>query len=226
MSPLRLLDGYGHWLINSTSALPLDPKTTRRPSREHPAGFYGPADNPVALNILAADMTLLPLERSNLNATIIPLETRPPLDLRPWLLVLATLLFLLDGIAVLILNGTSLFKGRSALNLSVVILFILVLAFPLGPVLGAELSSKDKEAARATRIGYIITGDASVDEFSRAGLTELSAFYRHARHLNRLLLLASIHPKMNLVFTLCFIGRWLLIIIRRTNKQSRALTPI
>jgi hypothetical protein len=46
----------------------------------------------------------------------------------------------------------------------------------LHPVAAAEFSPKDRDSALATRLAYILTGDPSVDEFSRLGLTELSAF--------------------------------------------------
>ena len=173
LPPLRLLDGYGRWRTNSASALPLDAKSLKLASRDHPAGFYGIADTPRAINIASPDTTLQPLETTNLAIRRVSLEAPQPLDLRPWLLGLSALLFLMDSMAILWLGGVFAFKNR---HTQLMLLIILMLGFALTPLVAAELSPKDKDSALATRLAYVITGDATVDEFSRIGLIELSAF--------------------------------------------------
>ena len=173
LSPLRLLDGYGHWQTKSNMALPLDTKSVTLANRDHPAGFYGTVDAPAALNILSPDVMLQPLDTTGLAIRRVSLEAPQPLDLRPWLLGLFALLFIIDGIAVLLLNGSFSLKGRSSV---LMVPTLLVLSLFVHPLEAGELSPKDKDSALATRLAYIVTGDPTVDEFSRIGLTELSAF--------------------------------------------------
>jgi len=171
LPPLRLLDGYGRWQTKPAPALPLDIKHTKTATRDYPAGLYGAGDSPTALNILSPDMTLHPFDMSGAHVRKIPLDTEQATDLRPWLLSLTALLFLLDGLAILLLGGALPFKARS-----LILLFTLITIDFSHPLAAAEFSPKDRDSALATRLAYILTGDPSVDEFSRSGLTELSAF--------------------------------------------------
>jgi len=171
LPPLRLLDGYGRWQTKPAPALSLDIKHTKTATRDYPAGLYGAGDSPTALNILSPDMTLHPFDMSGAHVRKIPLDTEQATDLRPWLLSLTALLFLLDGLAILLLGGALSFKARS-----LILFFTLTTLGFLHPVAAAEFSPKDRDSALATRLAYILTGDPSVDEFSRLGLTELSAF--------------------------------------------------
>jgi hypothetical protein len=92
--------------------------------------------------------------------------------------------FILDGLAVLWLGGgLSLLARRRVAAAAALILAIATVAPSalhaqdnrtpnnLGPI-----APKAQEAALATRLAYIITGDPAVDEASRAGLAGLSAF--------------------------------------------------
>lgn len=171
LPPLRLLDGYGRWQTKPAPSLPLDSKHTKTATRDYPAGFYGAEDGPTALNILSPDMHLQPFDMSDPHLRKIPLDTEQTKDLRPWLLSLTAFLFFLDGLATLLIGGAVSFKARP------LILLLTLIALALShPVDAAELSPKDRDSALATRLAYILTGDVTVDEFSRLGLTELSAF--------------------------------------------------
>ena len=171
LPPLRLLDGYGRWQTKPAPALPLDIKHTKTATRDYPAGLYGADDSPSALNILSPDMTLHPLDMSGAHVRKIPLDTEQATDLRPWLLSLTALLFLLDGLATLFLGGALSFKARP-----LILLFTLITLGFSHPLAAAEFSPKDRDSALATRLAYILTGDQTIDDFSRLGLTELSAF--------------------------------------------------
>ena len=171
--PLRILDGYGRWAAKTDSALPLDPKTTLLASRSHPAGFYGPADAPHALNSLSADSIVLPLKSSGLDIQHLSLATPQPFDLRPWLFGLVLVFFICDALAIVMMQGGLSRPNRSAL--------ILLIGFAYGmaspsSTLAASFSDKDRDSALATRLAYVITGNPVVDDLSRLGLTELSAF--------------------------------------------------
>ena len=189
-APWRTLDGYGALGLPPPSARPVPVKGEPLASRDHPAGFYGDADNPIAVNVLPRDaaLTLLPLE--SYGVPVEPLTRPAPIELGPPLLAFALFGFILDGLAVLWLGGgLSLFARRRAAA-TAAILFALATFAPftthaqtanpnpsaqpktnLGPI-----APKAQEAALATRLAYVITGDAAVDETSRAGLAGLSAF--------------------------------------------------
>jgi hypothetical protein len=87
-------------------------------------------------------------------------------DLGPWLLAAAFALFLVELIAALGLRG--LWRPRR-FALTVLLLLALV-------PWQASAQGADGSAALATRLAYIQTGDASVDETSRSGLAGLSDF--------------------------------------------------
>jgi hypothetical protein len=171
LPPLRLLDGYGRWQTKPAPALPLDIKHTKTATRDYPAGFYGADDSPSALNILSPDMTLHPFDMSGPHVRTIPLGADQGTDLRPWLLSLTALFFLLDGLATLFLGGALSFKARP-----LILFFTLIILGFSQPLAAAEFSPKDRDSALATRLAYILTGDPTIDDFSRLGLTELSAF--------------------------------------------------
>ena len=170
--PLRLIDGYGRWQTSTATALPLDSQATGWATRDHPAGFYGTADAPHALNVLGGNVKLTALETRDPQITRQTLEPPEALDLRPWLLCLAALLFLVDGLAVLALQGAFARMTRAGL-----LLLCLAVSTNLPTPAGAqETTSKERESLLATRLAYVITGDATLDDISRQGLTELSAF--------------------------------------------------
>ena len=96
------------------------------------------------------------------------------------MLALALFGFILDGLAVLWLGGgLSLFARRRAAATAAAILIALTTLAPLASYAQdnrGPIAPKAQEAALATRLAYVITGDPAVDETSRAGLAGLSAF--------------------------------------------------
>ena len=87
-------------------------------------------------------------------------------DLGPWLLALATLLLVADLLVSMVLRGV---LGRAAPALA--------RAVPVLLLLGATPAfAQEGSAALATRLAYVQTGNAEVDEVSRLGLAGLSDF--------------------------------------------------
>lgn len=178
-APWRTLDGYGALGLPPASARPVAVKGEPIASRDHPAGFYGDADNPVAVNVLPRDASLKLLAFDNLGVPVVPLTRPAPVELGPPLLALALFGFILDGLAVLWLGGGLSLFARRRMATATALALALVLALPhsvfaqdqRGPI-----APKAQEAALGTRLAYIITGDPAVDEASRAGLAGLSAF--------------------------------------------------
>ena len=109
LPPYRLLDGQGRLVGPTAEAQPLKIAAgVEQPvTLENPPGLYGTEGGYVAHNLLAADATLAPLPALDLGA---PIETRgfggeDAVDLSPWLFAAALVLFALDALALLWLNG-------------------------------------------------------------------------------------------------------------------------
>jgi hypothetical protein len=187
VAPLRTLDGFGAFEAPPATAKPISLSAPLIATRDHPPGFYGAPDAPVAVNTLGPADTLSSLDLAATGGRVQPLQRPEPVDLRPWLLGLALLLFALDSLAVLWLGGgLAALRRRPGPAGAAVVLLAAALAsgLPSGrPALAQEppaprepISPKEAESAQSTRLAYVVTGDATVDETSRAGLTGLSAF--------------------------------------------------
>ena len=179
LAPVKTLDGFGQLGTPPASALPIKPDTSAPDSilvadRDHPAGLYGSVDAPLAVNVLGPRSRMAPLDLEALPARLIPLETPAPFDVRPWLVGLAAVLFALDSLAVIVLAGVGwrVWRAKPVLT-GLVLACIMLLPHPLhaGP-----LGPKDTDSALATRLAYVITGHAGIDETSLAGLTGLTDY--------------------------------------------------
>jgi hypothetical protein len=186
LAPLRALDGFGAFRPPPATAEPVRRSHQEPASSRHPPGFYGAQDSPLAVNTLPANAELVALDLA--GATVRPLLAKQALDLRPHLLTLALLLFLADGVATLLLSGAlARFRARAA---AAALLLGLGLAALSPPPASAQAPSPpaaarapdripsfradDVEAALTTRLAYVVTGDAAVDEISRQGLQGLT----------------------------------------------------
>jgi hypothetical protein len=191
VAPLRTLDGFGVFTPPPATARPIAVGGVRVASIDHPPGFYGQSDAPVALNTLPSGAALAPLDFGPLDARIEPLVRGESFDWRPWLVALALLGFALDTIAVLWLSGRLALIRRRAAPAAALLLagaLALVLAAPPATAQPAPqpdrpaaaprtaISPKEVDAALATRFAYVLTGDVNVDEISRAGLAGLGTF--------------------------------------------------
>ncbi len=155
-------------------------------SPRHPPGFYGPASGRRALN-LGAVITPPADAPGMAGARVQPLAAPPRARaIGPWLLALAALLLAIDLAIALGLRG--LLRPAAAA--------LLLLSLPLsahaqsGPAQAATvppLPTTIPRAALRTTLGYIVTGDARLDQVSREGLASLSAYVtaHTAAHLAR-----------------------------------------
>lgn len=191
-APLRTLDGFGVFGNPPATARPVRVDAAPVASADHPPGFYGAPDSPLAVNTLAPDAVLSPVDFAPLGARIEPLVREAPTDLRPWLIAAALALFALDGVAMLWLGGRLGFARRRAAAAALLVGASLGIAAllpppalaqeaPAGPRAAAPrpqtpVSPKEMDAALSTRFAYVVTGDAGVDETSRAGLAGLGSF--------------------------------------------------
>ncbi|MEJ0013589.1 MAG: DUF4159 domain-containing protein [Bauldia sp.] len=174
----RLLDGAGHFAAPTADAEPLSGDIAKvTVNLQHPPGLYGSEDGFRALNLLGDDATLAPFALpSSGTTTVRNYPTAAPTILSPWLIALAAGLLGLDALAVLWLNGGFRWRPRRAAATTAAIMLAALALFAGSGRTNADeasdafaLSAMDK-----THLAYIITGDAQVDETSRAGLLGLS----------------------------------------------------
>jgi len=166
LSPWRTLDGFGVLGDPPATAKPLAADFSGASDAEHPPGFYGAPDSASALNALAEGARLTPASYEGLKQRAGGLTIAPPTDLKPWLLLAAFLGFLIDTLVSLATGGRRWRLARAAP------LALLLLIPPPHPARAGELT--DQQAATATRLAYVITGDAETDETARLGLDQLT----------------------------------------------------
>ena len=197
VAPIRSLDGFGAFGPPPATAKPIRADFRDRAIADHPPGFYGPADGPLAVNALAAADRLAPLDTSALKARRATYTNAEPRDLRGILLSTALALFLIDAIIVAILGGglTALLRRRSA-TAALILAFALSVAIHPSPAMAqsakqpatkqapkpaapAAPAANDDFAIKAvaqTRLAYVVTGNADVDSIVKAGLSGLTLF--------------------------------------------------
>lgn len=178
-APLRTLDGFGVFTPPPATVKPLPINDRGRGTIEHPPGFYGPADGPIAVNTLAATDRIVPLDTSNLTARRASFTNAEPHDLRGALLSSALALFLADAVIVALLGGglAMLLRRRAA---QAALAFALALpAIAVTPSPSRADGANDTFAMKAvaqTRLAYVVTGDAGVDAIVKAGMSGLTLF--------------------------------------------------
>ena len=85
VAPTRTLDGFGVLGDPPVTAKPIATGFNGPSNADHPPGFYGPPDAMVAINTLAADAKLSPVNFEGLKLDMQALRPAEPFDLRPTL---------------------------------------------------------------------------------------------------------------------------------------------
>jgi hypothetical protein len=178
VAPLRTLDGFGAFGPPPSTAKPLPADFRDRATIDHPPGFYGPADGPLAVNTLAAADRIAPLDTSALKARRASYTNAEPRDLRGILLSSSLVLFLIDAIVVALLGGgiAALLRRRAvpaALAFGLALSTIMALPTPLRADANDDFAIK---AVAQTHLAYVITGNADVDSIVKAGMSGLTLF--------------------------------------------------
>jgi hypothetical protein len=180
--PTRVLDGFGVLGPPPATAKPVPVNFESVGDSEHPPGFYGPPDSQLAVNAMAANDKLVTADFSGLSIHPAPLREAVPIDLRPMLLTLAFILFLADSLISLRLAGGGWLKRRHLPSAAATVFFAAFLGYGLlstpsaraEPGIEPRLSQQDLQSALNTRLAYVASGDARIDEISRNGLASLS----------------------------------------------------
>ena len=179
LAPLHTLDGFGALTTPPSTAKPLSADYRDHATLDHPPGFYGPVDGPLAVNTLAPTDRIAALDTSPLKAQRASYTNAEPRDLRGILLSASLALFLIDAILVAFLGGgiASLLRRRAAP--AVIAFAILAASVALLPSLARADQASDEFAMRATsqtHLAYVVTGNADVDSIVKAGLAGLTLF--------------------------------------------------
>jgi len=163
--PSQTLDGFGQLGAPPAGVAAILPAAlgALRAGPSHPPGFYGAEAARRALDLAA---NLAPPEAS----PPLPDERTQPtragvagVALGPPLLGLAALLLALEGVLAL--------RARGLLGQGAVAAMLLLACWP-------AYAAPPPAAALSSRLGYVRTGDAAIDDISRAGLVGLSAYVR------------------------------------------------
>ena len=191
VAPTRTLDGFGTLGSPPPTAKPVPTTFVGLATPDHPPGFYGAAESLLAVNTLAPTDTIPAIDLAGLAFDRAPLQAAEPIDLRPWLIGAAFLLFVLDSLASLWLGGKLRRLPRPALTslaaLAVIAASMVPAPFPAraasapAPIV---IAPNDLASALTTRLAYVISGDAKVDEVSKQGLVSLSTTLAARTSLN------------------------------------------
>ncbi|MGB8401911.1 DUF4159 domain-containing protein, partial [Bradyrhizobium sp.] len=178
VAPLRTLDGFGAFGPPPSTAKPMPADYRDRATADHPPGFYGPAEGPIAVNTLASGDRIAALDTSGLRARRASYTNAEPRDLRGILLSSSLALFLIDAIIVAMLGaGLAALLRRRAAPAALAIAFLLA-ALSAAPSPGRAANNDDFaiKAVSQTRLAYVVTGNADVDSIVKSGMAGLTLF--------------------------------------------------
>ena len=177
--PSRVLDGFGNFIAPPSSARPVATDFSGGATADHPPGFYGPPEGLFAVNTLAPADRLAPLDFTPLaNARFEIYRTSEPQDLRGPILLAALALFLLDSLVVLVLGGgIQRLMPRSSRATAASLILFAVLALTATHARAEDIKVGNvPQSALETKLAYVVTGNADVDNISKAGLAGLTLF--------------------------------------------------
>ena len=177
VAPLHTLDSFDAFGPPPSTAKPLQADFRDRATPDHPPGFYGPADGPLAVNTLAAADRIAPIDTSPLRGQRASYSNAEPRDLRGMLLSGSLALFLIDAtiVALLGVGIASLLRRRTA---AAALAFVLIAPGILATSRQARAENDDFaiKATSQTRLAYVVTGNADVDSIVQAGMAGLTLF--------------------------------------------------
>ena len=174
--PLRTLTGFGVLGPPPAQAEPIGDDFSGVGDPFHPPGFYGSRDSSRAVNALAEGQALARADYGPLTVHEGALAITPPIDLRRWLLPAALVGLMIDAlVSIWLMGGATLRRPKALAALAVAAALGLVsVPHQLRAAEAAPISDRDMDAALSTRLAYVMTGDATVDETSKLGLTTLT----------------------------------------------------
>ncbi|MGE0744043.1 MAG: DUF4159 domain-containing protein [Rhodospirillales bacterium] len=200
--PLEALDGFGRLGAPPSTAAAIPGRTFEeaKPSPRTPPGYYGRDAARRALNLNAGVPALRPLGDLPSGVERLGFGSAAATDLKPWFLLAALILALVDTVVSFALRGLIwLPRGaRAAGATAAVAIAVVALAGtaalaqsplriqmpPPGQAPAPERPPRTGPDAAAlnatleTHLAYVTTGDAAIDNVSRAGLNGLTTMLR------------------------------------------------
>ena len=187
--PTRILDGFGAFGPPTATTRPVPAGFVARATADHPPGFYGPPEGLLAVNTLAPTDRLAAIDYAPLRARLEAYQVGEPQDLRGPVLMAALGLLALDALVVFLLAGgigqIMRRRPRAAATVLAIGLFVGAMltagsAFAQTGRGSTDTSPQATEFAQKvtneTRLAYVITGDAEVDNISKSGLQGLTLY--------------------------------------------------
>jgi hypothetical protein len=186
LPPIETLNGFGRTAKPGPSATAITSSAFADAviGPQHPPGYYGTGDTRRALNLAPRVTDFSAMGSLPTGVGVEPYAESDETDVKPWLLLLALLLFLADVIATLALRGLLVdallarkLRPASMRGATLGAAAVLILLVTPSDLTAQQSSIADRfalEASQATRLAYVITGAHDVDSVSRAGLTGLS----------------------------------------------------
>ena len=195
LPPLEVMDGFGRLARPGRVVKPIAAAALAETpvGPDHPPGYYGTDSGRRAFNLSSSVEMLRPFPDALPGSVSIRSFARSAeLDLKPWLLLAATLLALADLVIALALRGhfAGLFAGAgriarrggtaAALLPAAGLLALLVPLLASGPAgaqtprRGEDPDARALEATLQTRLAYVRTGVPAIDDVSRSGLAGLT----------------------------------------------------
>lgn len=177
LAPYRVLDGFGKLIEAPEWVRPIETANFQKVSIQpaNPPGLYGDTASRRSLNLSRTVRKLEPLGTLPAGITKLVYKKAKEIDLRPWILMAALALFLLDLLISFLMRG--LVPRRTAATATALALLALpALALMKPSPAAAQAEVSEEEAVRATRetvFAYVKTGNAGVDRISRRGLIGL-----------------------------------------------------
>jgi hypothetical protein len=198
LPPIQTLDGFGRLGSPSTDAIGIAAKgfAEALPNPATPPGYYGQDTGRRALNLANAVTSLAPMDDLPIGAERAGFAAAPSVDFKPWLLMGALLLALIDLLISFLLRGfidTRRLGRSSAAILLAAFLFLpgadpaiaqsnLGQSIPTTPGQSTKPPTGPDATALAatlkTRLAFVVTGDRALDDMTMAGLKGLSDVLR------------------------------------------------
>jgi len=176
LAPIETLDGFGRLESPPSTAAPIegakfgDAVATPRT----PPGYYGREGARRALNLASGVTDVKPLPELPSGVSSHTYPAAGELDLKPWLLLAALLIALLDLSISFILRGFM--AGRVVRATAAAIAFAAFVASSGASAQNLRDNTNDfaVQATQETRLAYVETGVPTIDRASRDGLRGLS----------------------------------------------------
>jgi len=180
--PLQVLDGFGD--LQSPDATVETIIGTQIsdivPGPQHPPGYYGTSESVLAVNTIAEDFALEPIASYPSSFTQSQITSGEAMSFQPLLLTLALIMVFIDGLLALALSGRFNALRVRPMGATVSAIFVATLTIV---TFNDAVAQEDADAfailaTKETPLAFVETGNATIDNMSRAGLVGLSRALR------------------------------------------------